>query len=200
MFHKIFKSTFCSKLHSKAPYPKERLIYLNYLQEHGASLLSLQKIASILLVGAHCLTLDSKKKVTAEEINKNFVRFSRQPKNLKKRGMILNAQYRKIYPYHVKKWLKIIGQLDDVIKIDYPFSKQLLSFENYQRNERRLTETSIKTSSFILKIFFKYIFKKKLFFSEIFVQKISMVFLFIKGVQITLDEPPRIAQQQSVAS
>jgi hypothetical protein len=198
MFHKIFKRNFYNKLHSNAPYPKERLLYLDYWQKHGSSLLRLQKIASILLVAANCLDIDSKKMITIAEISKTFKQFSRQPRNHKKREMVLNSQTRKIYPYHVKKWLKMIGKLDNTTKIDYPFSKQLLSFENYQRNERRLAEISINTSSFILKIFLKYISKKNIFL-EIFTRKMLMISSFMKEWQIILGELLKTAQQQSAA-
>jgi hypothetical protein len=62
---------------------------------------------------------------------------------------------------HAKKWLRMIGRLSNV-EIDYPFSKQLFSFEHYLRTERGLTEAYIETSTLMLKIFLRYLSKKKL--------------------------------------
>jgi len=186
MFHKFFKRQFYNKLHSEAPYPKERLIYLDYWQKHGASSSCLRKITLILLAGANCLSAYSKDKVSIEEMNKSLEQLSCHSKKHEMRGIVLNTQYKTMYPGHMKRWLKMIGRLDDTIKIDYPFSEQLISFENYQRNERMLTEISIDTSSFILKIFLKYIAKKNIF-SRTFVQKILMNFSFMRERQAILE-------------
>lgn len=197
MFHKIFKKKFFIALHSKAPYTKERSVYLDYWQKHGMSLLGLKRIADFLLIIVNNLKLNSKKLISTKEIDKTFEQLVYQARNRKK-GKTLLLYSKKSCSGHAKKWLKMIGRLNDVTKPDYPFSNKLLSFENYQRREKGLAEGSINTASSIIKIFLKY-FSKKKFLSEIFVHKILMIFLFIKKTLTTLDALFKAMYQQFVA-
>jgi len=128
--------------------------------------------------------LDSKKLISVKEIDKTFEQLAYRSRNTKN-GEILLLRSRKHCSGHAKKWLRMIGRLNDV-EIDYPFSKQLFSFEHYQRKERGLAETYVKSSNFILKIFLRYLAKKKLFPSAIFMRKILTISLSIKQAHTTL--------------
>jgi hypothetical protein len=186
MFHKIFQIKSCIELHSQAPYLKERLIYLDYWQKHGATLIWLKRISQVLLIIANNIKLDSKKLINVKEIDKTFKQLAYRSRSRNhKQGKMLVLRTRKFCLGHAKKWLRMIGRLNE-IEIDYPFSKQLFSYEHYLRTERGLTETYIETSNFILKIFLRYLFKKKLFPLTALTYKISMIFLLIKQMRIIL--------------
>lgn len=183
MLHKIFKSRFHIKPYLKAPYLKERLAYLDYWQKQGASLLTLRKIATSLLIIVNNLKLNPKKLISVKEVDSTFEQLVYRARNRKKRRRLL-LPTKKYCAGHAKKWLKMLGLLNDTPIIDYPFYRQLFSYERYQCQERGLAKRTIADIKYILKAFFIHLSKKKLLLSRVFAHRISILISFMKKMDI----------------
>ena len=145
MFNQLFEKKHTIQRQLNYPFLKERLQYLQYWHDNGASKNFLQQIARNLLIIVDLLYLKRKRKFTILEIeqsakkwNKHFYKKAKTKNYSYSNGMICNLI--KIST----RWLSMLNLLKSIPKQSNLFSKQLLKYDKYLREERGLSEITIR--------------------------------------------------------
>jgi integrase/recombinase XerD len=158
LFNKIFERHKALRRHTSAPLLEERLIYLQYLADNGAPINSLRRVSQYLLLIIDYLDLENKKNITHEEIKKAAKKWATFPQYKRKYGYSKFAAAR--FTCDAIQWLKMLGRLREADKEIYPFTAQLLQYVDYMRDEKGLSEHTIKAQFYLLRNFLKRIKSK----------------------------------------
>ena len=149
MFDQIFVKKHTIQRHFNEPLLQERLKYLRYWHECGATKNSLRQIAQHLLIIVDLLRLDHKKIFTISEIKKY------------EKNKLKNTQYSSHTIHRLIgtaiHWLSMLKLLKYPIKESNIFSKQLLKYVAYMREEKGLSEITIKNKLYQLEKLFEHI-------------------------------------------
>jgi integrase/recombinase XerD len=158
MFNQIFVKKHVIQRHINKPFLQERLKYLQYWHESGAARNTLYQIAEDLLVIVDFICLDHKKTFTISDIeksankwNNNFCRDSKG-KKFKYSSSSVHRLVRTAI-----RWLDMLKILKYPHKKNNLFSKQLVEYVNYMREEKGLSEKTIKNKVYQLETLFEHL-------------------------------------------
>lgn len=179
IIHRIFKKRFNIQRHFRAPLLEERLQYLQYWSDHGATDSSLQGISRHLLIVMEHLNFYKKRNVSITEIEKatNYLR-TKYRKNYRTKKYIKSASVNFI---HISTlWLEMIGCLKKQTSNTKNISKDekhLNDYIIYMREEQGLSESTIAMRYTRLDEFILLIHKKKKKLKNILPSDIDDVFI-----------------------
>lgn len=159
MFEWLFKHKDSIQRQLQAPLLEERLKYLQYWYDNGATFNTLRRYANYLLVIVKALKLETHDLITFSDIAKATKRLnsrSNQRNNQGKHGLSKNSKNFKRIAIH---WMDMLGRLQYPDKKENIASKLIDEYVAYMRYERGLSENSIYIYSLILNDFFKNIGK-----------------------------------------
>jgi site-specific recombinase XerD len=157
MFNQLFEKEYTIQRHLNYPFLKERLQYLQYWHVNGATTNTLQQIARNLLIIVDFLDLKNKRsKFTILEIEE---RASKWDKHFYKRSKKKDYAFSTIMIYRLVRiaihWLGMLEMIRKNRPQQNLFSKQLLKYATYRREERGLSEITIKNETYLLEYLFK---------------------------------------------
>jgi site-specific recombinase XerD len=150
MFVWLFKRKAAIQRHQSGPLLQERLKYLQYYKDNGATFKTLRRYANYLLIVARVLKLQNNRIVPISEITKAAQKLSNRSGY--KNGLSKNARS---FRYIAICWLEMLGRLKYPDKKNTIASELITKYADYMRLERGFTEGSISTYVSILKDFFK---------------------------------------------
>jgi len=151
MFEWLFKCKHAIQRHLKAPLLQERLMYLQYWYDNGATFNTLRRYASFLLVIVKMLKLKTSRVISIEEITKAAEKLSSSSTHYSRNRCSKNARNFKSIAIG---WLHMLDRLkypDEEVNIS---SKLITEYTSYMRLERGLSENSIYVYVAILRDFF----------------------------------------------
>ena len=150
MFVWLFKRKGAIQRQQSGPLLQERLKYLQYYKDNGATFKTLRRYANYLLIVARVLKLQNNRIVPISEITKAAQKLSNRSGY--KNGLSKNARsFRGI----AICWLEMLGRLKYPDKKNTIASELITNYADYMWLERGFTEGSIFTYVSILKDFFK---------------------------------------------
>lgn len=151
MFNQLFRRYKYRRLHFTAPLLEERLRYLAYLSEHGCKPFKIRDIASFQLRLIKYLHLEKNKMLTYEEITSAANRWALYSK---RRYCSRNACYSSCKERFIKRalqWLNFLNRVEISAQASIP--TEISEFIDYIRDEKGLSESTIRSHRAILKIF-----------------------------------------------
>jgi len=152
LFVQLFSRGHALRRHVNAPLLKERLEYLDYWVNNGASLSYLHCLSQYLLIAINLLKLYELRIVTANEIEAAANIWAHNDKiRLRKNGYSKFARMRFIRD--TSNWLNMLGYLEHPVKKIIPFGNYLDQYVYYMRSEQGLSENTIMSRIATLKNF-----------------------------------------------
>jgi integrase/recombinase XerD len=156
LFNKIFERRHALQRHVNAPLLEERLKYLQYWSDNGATLSTLRFIAHYLLAIIACLKLQKQEVVTLKEIRKAANKWSkRSTGNIYMRQQDFSRTAMMRFKSVAIEWLDMLGRLEHPEIKATTASKLIAQYVDYMDQERGLSKTTINRQICILKKFFK---------------------------------------------
>jgi integrase/recombinase XerD len=163
MFKKIFERANAINRHQSAPLLKERLQYLTYWQNHGATMYTLRKAAQYLLGVIHCLDLTEKRIVKAQEIEIASEKWAKRNLRIStKRYGKYSLSAKKKFLCEATNWLKMLGWLDIPQKKYTEYAIFIDTYLNYAQKEQGLSKQTIKGKRIQLNDFLQNLYKRKI--------------------------------------
>lgn len=159
-FNHIIEKRHAIRKHIKAPFLKERILYLQKWEDDGAAPGTLRAIAHYMLGVINFLKLDKKDGITPKEIQKAAEKWANRTTGhvFMKRGYSIIAERR--FKSVATNWLNMMGKLKHPkVKAD-PHAEFITQYIDYMRKERGLSERTIDSRVCILKNFFRSIESK----------------------------------------
>ncbi len=153
MINQIFKCQKAIRYHLEAPLLPERIKYLQYLSDNGVPSSTLQNIARLLLIAIDFIGLNQLRTITLEEIDKAVRSSKRKPKYYNRLHFNWKEYKIKNFIYHVSAWLRMFDCLETPEEKSTPFTKYLLQYIEYMREEQCFSNNTIKHRLFLLKNF-----------------------------------------------
>ncbi len=154
LFHEIFERSHAIKKHTNAPLLEERLMYLQYWANGGASSKTLKGFSNYLLIIMDYMKFYQIRDIDLNEIEKAADKWAHQTFLYKK-----PIPYSKFSKARFMKtaigWFKLLGCLRLPDKTPQPFEEQLNQYIAYMRHEQGLAETTIKSRLCLLQGFLK---------------------------------------------
>lgn len=155
LFNKIFERRHALKSHVNAPLLEDRLKYLQYWSDNGATLSTLRHIAHHLLGIIDYLDLLKKKTITLKEIQKAADKWaSRLEGNVFMRKQDFSRISMMRFKSVAIEWLDMLGRLKHPEIKSTTASKLIAQYVDYMDQERGLSKTTINRQICILKKFF----------------------------------------------
>lgn len=155
LFNKIFERRHALKSHVNAPLLEERLKYLQYWSDNGATFSTLRHIAHHLLGIIDYLDLSKKKTITLKEIQKAADKWaSRLEGNVFMRKQDFSRISMMRFKSVAIEWLDMLGCLERPEIKSTTASKLITQYVDYMDQERGLSKTTINRQICILKKFF----------------------------------------------
>ena len=153
MFEWLFKRKDSIHRHLQSPLLEERLRYLQYWYDNGATFKTLRRYSNYLIVIVKALKLETHDLITFSDITKATKKLdSRSNHNQYKSGLSKNSRnFRTI----AIQWMDMLGRLQYPDKKESVSSKLIDEYVAYMRYERGLSENSIYVYALILSDFFK---------------------------------------------
>ena len=160
LFNSLFERRNALLRHTTAPLLRERIKYLQYWVDHGATKSTLKRIAQYLLLVIDYLKFYQLRIISVNEIeraaeswaaNKTIVR--------RKNGYSKFAKAR--FVRDACQWFGMLDCLEKQIKQPFPFQEQLHQYIDYMRLEQGLSENTISGRFIQLKNFLISIYEKK---------------------------------------
>lgn len=165
LFNLIFKKRQALQRHVNAPLLKERLMYLQYWADNGATNGGLRRIAQYLLVIMNELNFYQLRIVTVGDIEKAADCWAKNEKISKRKGSYSRAAKARFIS-DASGWFGMLGCLEKPVK-HIPFEDLLAQYVTYMREEQNLSENTIKSRIFQLQDFLTEISKECKSFNEI---------------------------------
>ena len=176
LFYKIFKRRYTLNRHSTAPLLKERMKYLQYWDENGATIASLREISSYLLRVIEYINLKHKKIVTIAEIKAAANKWAHYQSTNPRKWNDYSDSAKRCFISHAFNWLKMIGYLRLPAEKPQPFSIYLHKYIEYMRYERGFSEETIRGRIHLLKNFLTLIWGKTHHFKKLTILIIDEIF------------------------
>jgi len=141
MFHILFKRPSAVARHQTRPLSEERLRYLNYLAEQGASRGTLQGVARYLLVIIDYLGLAERTSgcICRAEIEEKASRWSHRSPKPPKGNRCSWARFVMI----ATRWIQFMGRLQQPTPKPNPYANTIGAFADYMLDERGLSPETI---------------------------------------------------------
>lgn len=160
MIIKIFKQSAAIKRHLDAPLLQERIKYLKYWDDNGASSTILRRVADYLLVIINSLDLVKNKFITASQIKKASDKWASRQYYHSVKKTIYSKYSAACFTEYSHQFLNMLGRLKCPLKTSEPFENQLDQYLNYMRDDKGFSERTIKERSYQLRDFLKNLNKK----------------------------------------
>ncbi len=159
MFENLFTYPAVLSRHINAPFAQEREQYLTHRARDGTAKETLLRIARELLVIVEEMDLSGNNKITDRDIKLAAKRWaSKQIQRNRAHG----AKHPQILFIQVARdWLGFIGQLKTKKVRPSPPCPMVEDFASYMKNERGLSEATIFTRSWYIKLFIKWLTTQK---------------------------------------
>jgi integrase/recombinase XerD len=152
MFNQLFQRHKARKLHLTAPLLEERLRYFAYLSAQGFKPPKIRDIASFQLRLIKYLRLERNKMLTYEEITSAANRWALYSIRRYRSRNACYSSCKETFTRRALQWLKFLNRVE--IPLQTPIPAEINEFIDYMRNEKGLSENTIKSYRIILKIFF----------------------------------------------
>ncbi|WHA05797.1 tyrosine-type recombinase/integrase (plasmid) [Candidatus Megaera polyxenophila] len=167
VFQKIFVQSHTIARHSTAPLVEERVMYLQYWSDCGAVTSTIRIIAQYLLIIIQFLDFYQVRIVTLSEIEEAAVRWrrTRDPQNIHKKSKYSKFAKRQ-FIRNAARWFKMLGCLQET-KQPISFEEYLNQYISYMRQEQGLSECTILSRFYQLRIFLTSIEQKQQEFTKL---------------------------------
>ena len=142
MFEQIFKSPSAISRHREGPLAKERANYLTHLAGCGASRSLLRQTEFYMLAAAKRMKLDETSRLSPEQIAVAARSWAKRSQRKSYPGGISGPKER--FESVVTAWFSFLGHLQQLEPAPQCFSAQVQDFEQCMRNERGLSEETIR--------------------------------------------------------
>lgn len=156
LFNKIFERRHALQCHVNAPLLEERLKYLQYWSDNGATLSTLRFIAHYLLAIIDYLKLQKKEVISLKEIQKAADKWAKRSIGhiyMRQQDFSKTAMMR--FKSVAIEWLDMLGRLE-YPEIEVTTSLKLIAqYADYMNQEKGLSNTTIKSQICTLKKFFR---------------------------------------------
>ncbi len=154
MFEKLFKSLTVINRHRSVPYVEERKRFLAHCSQEGYAQATLIVIANELLWSARKLEVDTRDKVSSEQIKAVVNDWTDRECCC---GHSLNKRWtRDRFVRITKQWLRFLGCFQEPVTAPTPFSELIDDFTVWSEQERGLASSTIKVWSGYIKQFFEW--------------------------------------------
>jgi site-specific recombinase XerD len=142
MFEQIFNLPSAIARHREGPLAKERADYLAHLASHGASRSLLRQTEFYMLAAARRMKLDKTSRLSSEQIAVAARSWANRRQRKSYTGSISGPKEK--FESVVTAWFGFLGQLQRPEPAPERFAVQVQDFEQCMRNERGLSEETIR--------------------------------------------------------
>jgi len=181
LLHKIFGRRHALKRHATAPFLEERIKYLQYWDENGATDAHLRLTAQYLLRIIDHLDLLHKNVVTIDDVEKVANKWARYRSTNPQKRKNYSDYAKKRFISHACNWLKMFGYLKLPIEKPQPFSVYLDEYINHIRHELGYSEVTVCARIHLLKNFLGLLSSKTQDFKKITILTIDEILLSKKN-------------------
>lgn len=189
LFNDLFKRRRILKHHILAPLLKERLLFLQHYKDSGVVKTTLQRAAEQLLRIMKQLKFYELRKVATEEIIQTAI-------DCDNKNKYKTSKSRNGFIFYASAWLEMIGCLVKRNKKPILFESYIQQYLNYMRDEKELSEQTIKSRTLFLRRFLEILESKTHLFKEI--TPIMLEEVFIKKYPASVYERISIKTYASV--
>ena len=160
LFNRLFERRKALLRHTTAPLLRERLKYLQYWADHGATKSTLQRIAQYLLLVINYLKFCQLRIISVNEIEKAAEKWAGN-KSVHRRKSDYSKFAKARFIRDACQWFEMLDCLEKQIKQPFPFQEQLNQYIDYMRLEQGLSENTISGRFILLRNFLTNIYEKK---------------------------------------
>lgn len=141
MFKKLFMTPETVERYRAAPLTQDRLRYLRYREETGASHVTLQRIAIDQPRLVYLLDLNEGENVELSQIEAAAVEWSRP--EVRRSGQPASPEATAAFTGRAIRWLRFVGRLEEPEQIRHSHTGEVAAYETWMRRERGLSEETI---------------------------------------------------------
>lgn len=143
MFETLFKYPRVLARHREGPAADERRRFLIYRANEGAARNTLLRTATELLVIAKNINVTTSKAIATHDLEVAALRWTRHQR---RRCRSHGPRWSKVWFLQVgTSWLRFLGRLQEPEHAPSPFASLIKNFTNYMREERGLSEATIRS-------------------------------------------------------
>ena len=147
MFEKIFTQRLAIERYRTAPLVEQRLRYLQYCGEYGATLSTLRKAAWTQLCLIPLLNLTKRDRLTVSQV-KAGIKKSAHPSSSRDKAEFISVAIR---------WLRFLGWLEEPVIIRHSYTAEVVAFKAWMREQRGWSEATIHSNCVAADEFFDWL-------------------------------------------
>ena len=146
MYDKLFTQSFTIERYRAAPLAEERARYLKHLAESGATRNTLRSIAIEQRRLVFLLDLTDNNKVTTTQVEAAAKEWSRPGEHRHHPAIQSSPKSIRLFVNRSVHWLRFIGQLYEPVVVRHPHTQEIAAYAEWMRNERGLSEETIRSN------------------------------------------------------
>jgi site-specific recombinase XerD len=176
MFERLLKRPQALARQRAGPLLGERLRYLSYRADQGATRNTLQEVARFLLVVAELLRLAGRpgEVISWDEIDQQALLWSRRGARNKRRG---SPRARETFRKHAAHWLRFLGRLQPHRQPPRPDAELVAAYGDYLGREKELAPPNIYNHSLSIRAFLDQLRSAGISLREVTLPRIDDTFL-----------------------
>ena len=155
MFEELFSVPHVIERYHAAALVEDRLRYLQHLKDTGSGRRTLRDNAINQLSLVRLLDLKDGDRVSVREVELAAAKWSQPGGRRWKRAASSKSKSR--FTHHALQWLRFLGALDEPDNVRHPYGDEIAVYQQWMREERGLSEQTIRTQLFNVKIFFDWL-------------------------------------------
>ena len=155
MFEELFSVPHTIERYRTAALVEDRLRYLQHLKDTGARRRTLRDNAVNQLSLVRLLQLKDGDRVSVRQVELAAAKWSRPGGRRWKRAASFKSKSK--FTHHALQWLRFLGSLDEPYSVRHPHSDEVAAYEKWMREDRGLSEDTIRTQRFNVNIFFDWL-------------------------------------------
>ena len=155
MFEELFSVPHVIERYHAAALVEDRLRYLQHLKDTGSGRRTLRDNAVNQLSLVRLLDLKDGDRVSVREVELAAAKWSQPGGRRWKRAASSKSKSR--FTHHALQWLRFLGALDEPDNVRHPYGDEVAVYQQWMREERGLSEQTIRTQLFNVKIFFDWL-------------------------------------------